>query len=88
MEDVFEKDTILDEVNMKIVIEDNHFVVENNHLVEENNHLVVEKNYFVVVEDNLFVGNTMDNHNEVDKALMMDMVLFHILMDHRYFLYF
>jgi hypothetical protein len=55
---------------------------------------LVEVDMDLVVEDNHLVGDMEDNHLEVDKVLVVDMllvedkVLVHILVDHLHFLYF
>ena len=69
MEDMVEKDKVLVEVDVEIVMEYNHLVVENNYLI---------------VDDNLIVGHNLDNY----MVLVTDMVLFHIHVDHLYFLHF
>jgi hypothetical protein len=54
---------------------------------------LVEVDMDLVVEDNHLVGDMEDNHLEVDKVLVVDMllvedkVLVHILVDHLHFLY-
>jgi hypothetical protein len=54
---------------------------------------LVEVDMDLVVEDNHLVGDKEDNHLEVDKVLVVDMllvedkVLVHILVDHLHFLY-
>jgi hypothetical protein len=78
VEDMAGVDMNLVEVDMDLVEVDMDLVVEDNHLVVEDNHLV---------------GDKEDNHLEVDKVLVVDMllvedkVLVHILVDHLHFLY-
>jgi hypothetical protein len=83
VEDMAGVDMNLVEVDMDLVEVDMDLDVEE----------MVEVDMDLVVEDNHLVGDMEDNHLEVDKVLVVDMllvedkVLVHILVDHLHFLY-